>query len=168
MMQVRAGGRPHFRLLLLLSVLFLVGSCSSTRDGDPLLNAWAQACPDGMCIDPSALSGFHDQALEYALSPVFVLKTQDVPEIEGVVREIIAFSASRPQDSADMQVVTERLHVLLLQYSTLSGLSHERSSRIIILILLLLSFFSLLMIGGVLLFIRQQRNLSELKRKAEL
>ncbi|MCR5621812.1 MAG: hypothetical protein K6G18_08140 [Treponema sp.] len=152
-----------------LILLLVLASCSPQMDGDPLLDAWADACVNGGRPDAAHLAQFHDQALDYASSPVFNLKTQDIPEIEETVREIIAFSASDiGNNPAEAEAIADRLEALLLHYSKISSLSSEHSSYVIILILLLLSFFSLLLVVSMILFLRQQRHINELRRKAEL
>ena len=65
----------------LLFLLLALASCSPRSYGDPLLNAWADACADGGTPDAAGLVRFHDLAADYERSPVFILKAQDVPEI---------------------------------------------------------------------------------------
>ena len=153
-------------LLLLLS--FSLASCAVRPDGDPLLTAWTEACSDGR-PDAARMSQFHDAVLDYAGSASFQLMAQDVPELAGVVREIAAFSAGAAWVSEeDEEAFAAHAESLLLRYSRLVSLSSERSSHVIILILLLLSFFSILLVVSAILFLKQQRKLAELRRKAEL
>lgn len=185
-------------LPLLLAAVFCCTSCSIRTYGDPVLNAWTEACGESGRIDLSGLPQFHDELLAYTASPEFILKAQDVPELRGVVEQMLELSAAGPAgpaspagakgsagaagsagttgsakaayaaDAADAAEVGTAMGLLLLRYGKLASLSSERTSHVIILILLLLSFFSGMFIVFMILFLIQQRHFAGLRRKAEI
>lgn len=170
-------------LPLLLAAVLCCTSCSIRTYGDPVLNAWTEACGESGRIDLSGLPQFHDELLAYTASPEFILKAQDVPELRGVVEQMLELSAAGPAgpagaagsagtadaaDAADAAEVGTAMGLLLLRYGKLASLSSERTSHVIILILLLLSFFSGMFIVFTILFLIQQRHFAGLRRKAEI
>ena len=146
----------------LLVLLFACAACSSRPTGDPVLNAWTEACGGTGRLDATGLPQFHDAIRDYADSPEFILMEQDIPELRDVIDEMLELSVSGRSDAG------EEMGLLLLRYGQIASLYSDRSSHVIILILLLLSFFSFLLVVSMILFLRQQRKLSELRRKSEV
>ena len=163
--------------VLLVAAALCCTSCSVRTYGDPVLNAWTEACGESGRLDLAGLPQFHDALLDYTESPEFVLKLQDVPELKGVIEQMLELSATgsadiagsaSPAGAADAAEVGTAMGLLLLRYGKLASLSSERTSHVIILILLLLSFFSGMFIVFTILFLMQQRHLAGLRRKAEI
>ncbi len=148
-------------LFFLTAPLIVLASCGTRSEGDPVLNAWAEASAEGR-PDAARLMQFHDRLQDYAGSPEFKLMSQDVPELQGVIDEMLAVSASGTEEAPSA------IGMMLLQYGKFASLTGERTSHVIILILLLLSFFSIMFIIVMTLFLRQQRYLAELRRKSEV
>lgn len=172
--------------VLLVAAALCCASCSVRTYGDPVLNAWTEACGENGRIDLAGLPQFHDALLDYTESPEFVLKAQDVPELKGVIEQMLELSAAGSADIAgsassaspagaasaanavNAAETGTAMGLLLLRYGKLASLSSERTSHVIILILLLLSFFSGMFIIFTILFLMQQRHLTGLRRKAEI
>ena len=148
-------------LFFLTAPLIVLASCGTRSEGDPVLNAWAEASAEGR-PDAARLMQFHDRLQDYAGSPEFKLMSQDVPELQGVIDEMLAVSASGTEEAPSA------IGMMLLQYGKFASLTGERTSHVIILILLLLSIFSIMFIIVMTLFLRQQRYLAELRRKSEV
>ena len=151
--------------VLLVAAALCCTSCSVRTYGDPVLNAWTEACGESGRLDLAGLPQFHDALLDYTASPEFILKVQDVPELKGVIEQMLELSAANAVNAAETGTA---MGLLLLRYGKLASLSSERTSHVIILILLLLSFFSGLFIVFTILFLMQQRHLAGLRRKAEI
>ena len=143
-------------------LLFALDSCDAPPEGDPVLNAWTDACGGTGRLDTADLPQFHDAIQDYADSPEFKLKAQDIPELTTVIDDILEFSA--PGSAA----AGKDMGLLLLRYGQIVSLNSEQTTHVIILFLILLSFFSVMFIISMSLFLWQQKHFAELRRTAEI
>ena len=159
---------PRFygALAVLLSLLFMPVSCGFRASGDPVLQAWEEACAGNDTPDAAGLLQFHNAVDDYVHTPAFVLTAQNMPEMLGIMEQLLALSADGQSEYTERAAFD--IEVQLLRYGNLSSQSMEQSSYAVALIVVLLCVFSGLFLSAMALFLIQQRRFARAHRKAEM